>query len=44
MDAEKAFEQVNWTFLFRTLEHIGLGGTMFSWVKSLYTVHSQVHK
>uniref|UniRef100_A0A8C5LYI8 Reverse transcriptase domain-containing protein n=1 Tax=Leptobrachium leishanense TaxID=445787 RepID=A0A8C5LYI8_9ANUR len=36
-DSEKAFDRVNWDFLFASLAHIGLGPQMQSWVKALYT-------
>uniref|UniRef100_A0A8C5LMQ4 Reverse transcriptase domain-containing protein n=1 Tax=Leptobrachium leishanense TaxID=445787 RepID=A0A8C5LMQ4_9ANUR len=35
-DSEKAFDRVNWDFLFASLAHIGLGPNMQSWVQALY--------
>uniref|UniRef100_A0A8C5MA27 Reverse transcriptase domain-containing protein n=1 Tax=Leptobrachium leishanense TaxID=445787 RepID=A0A8C5MA27_9ANUR len=35
-DSEKAFDRVNWDFLFASLAHIGLGPNMQSWVWALY--------
>lgn len=36
-DAKKAFDRANWSFMFQTLEDIGLGGKFSTWIKSLYS-------
>lgn len=36
-DAEKAFDWVNWKFLFTVLRCIGLGDNMLWWIASIYT-------
>lgn len=36
MDAEKAFDRVNWNFMTSVLRHIGLGGRMLNWISSVY--------
>lgn len=38
-DAEKAFDRVSWSFLKRTLTHIGLGNNMLRWINALYECH-----
>lgn len=37
MDAEKAFDRVNWTFMFSVLPHIGLGEVMQRWIARIYS-------
>lgn len=37
IDAEKAFDRVDWGFMQGTLEEIGLGENMIRWIKALYT-------
>lgn len=36
IDAEKAFDRVDWGFMVRTLRAVGLGGTIVNWINALY--------
>lgn len=36
-DAEKAFDRVNWNFMFSSLRHIGVGEQMLSWIGRIYS-------
>ncbi len=37
LDAGKAFDRVNWKFLFNTLQNFGFGESFMNWIKILYT-------
>jgi len=37
LDQEKAFDRVDWNFLFATLSKMGFGPSFISWVRLLYT-------
>ncbi len=37
IDFEKAFDSLNWNFLFKRLKHVNLGNTIISYVKTMYT-------
>ena len=36
LDAEKAFDRVQWEFLLAALSHFGFGQTFINWIKTLY--------
>ena len=43
LDQEKAFDRVDWSFLFVTLSRMGFGPSLISWVRLLYSdIHSAI--
>uniref|UniRef100_A0A8C5MJX8 Reverse transcriptase domain-containing protein n=1 Tax=Leptobrachium leishanense TaxID=445787 RepID=A0A8C5MJX8_9ANUR len=38
IDAEKAFDRVDWTFLYETLKILGFGPKWLTWIRNLYSV------
>ena len=37
VDFEKAFDSIEWNFLFQTLNVFNFGPKLISWIKTLYT-------
>jgi hypothetical protein len=36
LDFEKAFDRIEWNFLFSAMDHIGFSNTLIKWVRTLY--------
>ncbi len=36
VDSEKAFDSLNWNFLFKTLEHANFGNIFIGYIKTMY--------
>ena len=36
IDFEKAFDSLNWNFLFKSLESFGFGASFIAWIKTFY--------
>ena len=41
IDAEKAFNKIQYPFMIKTLEKVGTEGTYLNIIKSIYETHSQ---
>ena len=41
MDAEKAFDKIQHTFLIKTLSKMGIEGTFLNIIKAIYETHCQ---
>ena len=37
LDAQKAFDRVNWNVLFATLQRFGFGKSFINWIRAVYT-------
>ena len=37
LDCEKAFDSIEWNFLFKTLKQFNFGDNFITWIKKLYT-------
>lgn len=37
VDAEKAFDRLDWEYMLATLRHAGIGSRMYNWIEALYT-------
>lgn len=42
LDAEKAFDQLEWPYILTVLEEFGFGSKFVSWIKIIYSMPSQL--
>uniref|UniRef100_A0A8D0E7E3 ribonuclease H n=1 Tax=Salvator merianae TaxID=96440 RepID=A0A8D0E7E3_SALMN len=40
LDAEKAFDNLNWNFMFNLLDMMNFGGNFTKWIRAIYTIQS----